>query len=170
VIERLRDDGKTIFLNSHILQEVELVCTRVAIMSQGQIRGSGRPEDLAAVSHIERVLVQTRPQESASAVADQAQILSWMAAASDGDLAADVVTSQNGQVSITFDAVNQTVIDAVIDALRRNDISISRLEVKRPTLEETFIKLVGESGDSDAPLAAQEAAIPAANDSEASRP
>ncbi|MEM6364803.1 MAG: ABC transporter ATP-binding protein, partial [Planctomycetota bacterium] len=35
VIERLRDAGKTIFLNSHILHEVEVVCTHLAIMAGG---------------------------------------------------------------------------------------------------------------------------------------
>ena len=48
IIERLRDSGKTIFLNSHILQEVELVCTRVAIMSAGRLRGIGTVDELAA--------------------------------------------------------------------------------------------------------------------------
>ena len=45
VIERLRDVGKTIFLNSHILQEVELICSRVAVLSHGKIRGAGRLEE-----------------------------------------------------------------------------------------------------------------------------
>ena len=55
VIEQLRDSGKTIFLNSHILQEVELVCTRVAIMAQGEIRGVGRIDELSGAHQADRV-------------------------------------------------------------------------------------------------------------------
>ena len=41
LINELRDQGKTVFLNSHILQEVELVCDRVAILAGGQLQGIG---------------------------------------------------------------------------------------------------------------------------------
>lgn len=46
VIERLRDDGKTIFVNSHILQEVELVCDRVAVLAKGKLRALGTIDQL----------------------------------------------------------------------------------------------------------------------------
>ncbi len=51
LITLLRDQGKTVFLNSHILQEVELVCDRVAILVSGQLRGVGRPRDLTEQFH-----------------------------------------------------------------------------------------------------------------------
>ena len=43
---RLRDEGKTIFLNSHILQEVELVCDRVAILDKGELKYCGPVADV----------------------------------------------------------------------------------------------------------------------------
>lgn len=46
VIERLRAAGKTIFLNSHILHEVELVCTHLAIMAHGEVLASGSLDEL----------------------------------------------------------------------------------------------------------------------------
>ena len=48
VIEELRDRGKTIFLNSNILQEVEMVCDRVAILAKGLLRGLGTTEELTS--------------------------------------------------------------------------------------------------------------------------
>lgn len=42
----LKSRGKSIFLNSHILQEVELVCDRVAVMASGQVRGVGTIDEL----------------------------------------------------------------------------------------------------------------------------
>ena len=46
LIRSLRAEGVTIFLNSHLLGEVELVCDRVAIVDRGRVVRSGRPADL----------------------------------------------------------------------------------------------------------------------------
>ncbi len=46
ILLELKSRGKTIFLNSHILQEVELVCDRVAIMARGKVRACGTIDEL----------------------------------------------------------------------------------------------------------------------------
>ncbi len=45
LILRLRGEGKTVFMNTHILSDVEMVCDRVAILVHGQIRWEGRVEE-----------------------------------------------------------------------------------------------------------------------------
>jgi ABC-2 type transport system ATP-binding protein len=47
IIQRLKNEGKTVFFSSHELGEVETVCDRVAIMHQGELRVLGRVDDLA---------------------------------------------------------------------------------------------------------------------------
>jgi ABC-2 type transport system ATP-binding protein len=47
LILRLREQGKTVFMNTHILHDVELVCDRVAIIARGQIRYEGTIQDFA---------------------------------------------------------------------------------------------------------------------------
>jgi ABC-2 type transport system ATP-binding protein len=46
LILRLRREGKTVFMNTHILSDVEMVCDRVAILVEGRIRYEGSSEDL----------------------------------------------------------------------------------------------------------------------------
>jgi ABC-2 type transport system ATP-binding protein len=46
IIQRLRDEGKTVFFSSHELGEVETVCDRVAIINQGELKVEGRVSDL----------------------------------------------------------------------------------------------------------------------------
>jgi ABC-2 type transport system ATP-binding protein len=46
IIQRLKDEGKTVFFSSHELGEVETVCDRVAIVSQGELKIEGRVSDL----------------------------------------------------------------------------------------------------------------------------
>jgi ABC-2 type transport system ATP-binding protein len=50
LILRLRTDGKTVFMNTHILHDVEMVCDRVAIIVEGRIRYQGHIEDFLADS------------------------------------------------------------------------------------------------------------------------
>ncbi len=46
VIIRLKDEGKTVFLSSHILQDIEMICDRVAILVEGQIINQGALQDM----------------------------------------------------------------------------------------------------------------------------
>lgn len=51
IIQRLRDEGKTVFFSSHELGEVETVCDRVAIMHQGDLKAEGTVQALTAQHH-----------------------------------------------------------------------------------------------------------------------
>src|SRR5690349_18007236 len=46
IIQRLKNEGKTVFFSSHELGEVETICDRVAILNQGRLKVEGRVEDL----------------------------------------------------------------------------------------------------------------------------
>lgn len=48
IILRLRDEGKTVFLCSHILQDIEMICDRVAIIVEGRIINQGKLQDLVS--------------------------------------------------------------------------------------------------------------------------
>ena len=51
IIQRLKDQGKTVFFSSHELGEVETVCDRVAILNQGELKVAGRVHDLVEQYH-----------------------------------------------------------------------------------------------------------------------
>jgi len=46
IVTRLKEEGKTVFLSSHILQDIEMICDRVAIIVNGEIISQGRLSDL----------------------------------------------------------------------------------------------------------------------------
>ena len=48
IIQRLKNEGKTVFFSSHELGEVETVCDRVAIINQGELKAAGRVSELVA--------------------------------------------------------------------------------------------------------------------------
>jgi ABC-2 type transport system ATP-binding protein len=60
IIQRLKDQGKTVFFASHELGEVETVCDRVAILHEGRLRVEGRVDDLIRryECHLEQIFLK----------------------------------------------------------------------------------------------------------------
>jgi ABC-2 type transport system ATP-binding protein len=60
---RCRAEGKTIFLSSHLLSEIELVCDRVAIISRGRVLRAGRLDDLRRSTDESEIVIRAVPQD-----------------------------------------------------------------------------------------------------------
>ena len=128
ILQQLRDEGRTIFLNSHLLQEVELVCDRVAIMDQGTLRFVGSIDEL------------TPTEETQLTVDCLGSIDKITSALSDHQILA---TKSNGdRHSFVIAAPDQATIDRIVDQLRSVEISIAALHERRFTLEDAFLRLV----------------------------
>ena len=67
IIQRLKNEGKTVFFSSHELGEVETVCDRVAIINQGELKTEGRVADLIEQhqANLERVFLNIIGYQSA---------------------------------------------------------------------------------------------------------
>jgi ABC-2 type transport system ATP-binding protein len=121
---KLKEQGKTIFLNSHLLSEVELISDRVAIMNKGTILRIGTVADLTDTKH-----------EYIIKIAGEAQ-----AAAGNVTNFASVVSSEKDQIVLRVDSVAQ--LNQVIDALRKAMVDISEIAPRRESLEEAFMTLI----------------------------
>lgn len=137
VIEQLKARGKTVFLNSHILQEVELVCDRVAILAQGQLRGLGTTKELAARFHQNLSILVTfvlqGDEQKIRSVLSQRMLKSF-------DVARNPMTGDKNEFTAQIEVLKQSEIDETVDQLRDVDASIIRLEPFRASLEDVFIK------------------------------
>lgn len=133
----LKQQGKTIFLNSHILQEVELVCDRVAILVRGTLRGIGTPHELT--QQLQGAL-DARLKIEVCCTREQIERLSR-----ESVIAAEPLPDERW--SIVAHANSQADVDRLIDLARRLEISIVKLERTRPSLEEVFLSMVGQSED-----------------------
>lgn len=126
VIARLKDEGKTIFLNSHLLSELEMVSDRVAILLQGQVRTQGTMSEL----------IESRANYCIDVEeTDQTGVLSEIAARA----SVSVAPSGCGLILPTTDA---TDAQPVIDALRAHGMTITRCAINKPSLEDLFIEAV----------------------------
>lgn len=142
ILARLRDEGRTVFLNSHLLSELEMVCDRVAILVQGVVSSQGTIEELTR--HSRRYEVEVAPGSEAGAGEAVA------ASGAGARLAGGVITIE------TDDAAR---VQPVIDALRSRGVVIRAVRPVRSSLEDLFMQAVTDpsTGRALAPGAASAA-------------
>jgi ABC-2 type transport system ATP-binding protein len=145
LIEKIRSDGKSVFLNSHILQEVELICDRVAIMAHGEIKAIGAIDEL-----IDRHSQDNRIGLRLEVVGDESDCRSLFVGADVKSIEAMRRSEWNGEskerlrFSVNLSVESQLQVDHWIDRLRKADISLLEMERKRIRLEEIFLQLVAK--------------------------
>lgn len=124
IMTQLKQQGTTIFLNSHLLGEVELICDRVAILQRGELVREG---DIATLTRQRGLFVvglapgQTLPRDAVTGLG--------YTVAKSGDL---------WEVGLMDD---QT-IDPLVDLIRAQGLNLRHLVEKRQTLEELFVATV----------------------------
>ena len=166
IIRELQTRGVTIFLNSHLLQEVEMICERVAILDKGQLRYCGPVSTIG-----EFIQAGGSPAGASTTGVNTASQTGKIEFELLGDLnkikqCFDAVTftksESNTENAVLFTAaitpgaagkpttvaipiVTQPKIDGLVDALRAAGISIVALQPRRVSLEDAFLSLVDES-------------------------
>ncbi len=129
VIERLREEGKTVFLTTHYLDEAERLCDRVAIMDEGRIIALGRPKDLIAEHFQEKAL------EIPLAGLDDVTFFEDLPGVARIQRDEDVVTLYTQDLAQTFLALSR-----LSEAW---GISLRNMVVREATLEDVFLRLTG---------------------------
>lgn len=124
IMQRLKDEGKTIFLNSHLLGEVELICDRVGILQRGLLIREGDIADLTQQRGLFLIGLAAGQAFPHQEVHDKGYRVNQR-----GDLWEVELTDGQG-------------IDPVVDLLRSRGLSIRHLVEKRRSLEDLFMATV----------------------------
>jgi ABC-2 type transport system ATP-binding protein len=135
ILGRLKSQGKTVFLNSHLLQEIELVCDRVAILGQGKLR---RMDSVEAIRRL------TSPEAVFTLRSDEGNVRRVL----NGRTVLDSQRVDSEHIRVLVEAPDQIVLDACIDALRQAGISIATVSRRQLTLEQAFLELIQGDGQS----------------------
>jgi ABC-2 type transport system ATP-binding protein len=124
-IRELADEhGKTVFLSSHLLGEIEQVCDRVAIINLGEVVREGAVEDL--LSDKTYLRIEAQPLDKASAVLSE----HW--------------TVAKNEHSLTVYAAHDD-IPHVVRRLVERDVDVFHVAAERQSLEEYFLSVVQEA-------------------------
>lgn len=125
IIVALRDRGTTVFLNSHLLSEVQQVCDRVAVVERGRVVASGTMQELLGSGEV-RIRVTDLDEAGMQAIAPFGTA-SWS-----GDL-------------LTVVGVTPEKVPDLVAELVRLGARVHSVERGRQTLEERFIQLLDHS-------------------------
>ena len=124
ILVGLKRRGKTIFISSHILSEVESVCDRVAIVQGGELKRMGTLQELSG-GHITLLRVRTLP----------AAVIEALAATG-----AEVTLARDGA---TIRCRDEPLRLAVTQVLQQHGVEIVQMEAEAQSLEEIFLSAIG---------------------------
>jgi ABC-2 type transport system ATP-binding protein len=118
LIISLRDANKTVFFSSHILQDVEMICDRVAIIKQGRLVSAGRLDELIS-SSVKWIEVSYRGQV--------------------GDGAPLEIISDDGDVCLVR-VPDVDALSVLLDRLRQSGAQVLSVWPRRDSLEDLFMR------------------------------
>jgi ABC-2 type transport system ATP-binding protein len=128
VIEKIKAEGRTVFLTTHYMDEAERLCDRVAIIDQGKIIAMGTPRELVQTHFAEQALEFVIKPE-------QAEIVKNI-------LPASSRLELEGELATVYTKEVPEAIEALL-SLTGNGFRLARFTVRSATLEDVFLKLTG---------------------------
>jgi ABC-2 type transport system ATP-binding protein len=133
LVQELAGDGATVFLSSHLLSEVEQICTHAGVMSKGRLLTQGTLKELRRAG-------RSRLRVEVDNLAKARAVLGRMGLADvDVDTAAGVLSAPlDGQLP---ELCNRELVLA--------GVAVRALSAERPSLEDWYVALTGEGFDVD---------------------
>jgi ABC-2 type transport system ATP-binding protein len=130
LVRGIRDRGKTVFMTTHLMEEAERLCDRVAILEHGRVIDIDSPAGLVARHCPERsVVVQTT-----DAGADEAF----------GNIPGVRAVTRKGE-RVAIDGTGERLVTDIIGCISEHRIDVAEFRTVLPTLEDVFLKLTGHS-------------------------
>jgi ABC-2 type transport system ATP-binding protein len=130
LVRGIRERGKTVFLTTHLMEEAERLCDRVAIIEHGRIIDIDSPERLVARHCPERIVVLATDDPFAE---DRFRAIPGIEAVIRADLRFNI----RGR--------GDDLVTEVIHCLSENRIRVTDFRTILPNLEDVFLKLTGHS-------------------------
>lgn len=130
-ILRMREDGHTVVLTTHYIEEAQKLCDRLAIIDHGRIIATGTPGELIDRSQaLTRVTVQTARPLDLQRVRELASV--------------QEAAAENEAVQLKARSASRAVSD-VVNLLVSQGNELVDLQIQRPSLEDVFIELTGST-------------------------
>jgi ABC-2 type transport system ATP-binding protein len=130
IIRTLREAGKTVVLNSHLLSEVEMVCDRVAIINRGQVAAVGPIRELVGEDLAVELVIDGCRDDAEALLARYGTVR-------------EIVADGPERQKVRLEVQDDDAIAAVIGELVRAGIRVYSATPIQATLEELFFDIVG---------------------------
>jgi ABC-2 type transport system ATP-binding protein len=119
-----KEHGITVFLSSHLLNEIEQIATHIAIIHNGVLLFQGEPGELQKQKHQHLIVEVDRPDEALAVLAKNG----WKA-------------ERNGDRRLSVQASNKTDTGKIGDLIIRNSLTLYHLSLTESSLEDLFLEL-----------------------------
>jgi ABC-2 type transport system ATP-binding protein len=133
IIEELRAEGVTVFLNSHLLGEVEATCDRVAFVKHGRVVAERRLTDPALATDLELRVAPALDRGG------WREILEGLSRFGSG-------VAQPRPDLIALRIESEAAVPAIVSWLVQQGVRIHAVQPRRKSLEEAFLEVIGEDG------------------------
>ena len=130
LVRGIRDRGKTVLMTTHLMEEAERLCDRVAIIEHGKIIDMGSPAELVA---------RHCPTRTVVLATDNALARERLRAIP----SVEIVTCQDSR--FTIQGRGDDFVTEVIQCLFENRMRVTDFRTVLPNLEDVFLKLTGRS-------------------------
>lgn len=139
IIQKLKEQGKTIVLTTHMMEEAEELCSKVAIMDHGKIIALGSPSQLVKQVKMENTITVIPDKSSPELLAKIKNIVGVKTA----------YTSQEAhEVRETLKVITDSpddILPEVVSTIVKFGTKVLSVQLSRVTLEDVFITLTGRS-------------------------
>jgi ABC-2 type transport system ATP-binding protein len=138
IIRGFREQGRTVLLTTHYMDEAERLCDRVAIVDQGRVIALGSPRDLIASLGGEHVIeLMAGANSSPLKVEDLSGLPAVTTARTEGDRFVLTVTEPH------------VALPAILQRLEERHAPLTNLSTRHASLEDVFVKLAGRHLDDE---------------------
>jgi ABC-2 type transport system ATP-binding protein len=141
-IRRLAEEGMAVFVSSHLLSEIQLLCDRVAIIGRGRVLAVGKVDELIQANR-SYVVWELEPQEPGERMLHSAAGVSVVNEA--GSVLDDTIMAGiRGQAIVT--QMQPELIPGLVQRLVQEGVRVEAVQKVNPTLEQLFLEMTeGES-------------------------
>ncbi|MFN5119534.1 MAG: ATP-binding cassette domain-containing protein [Cyanobacteriota bacterium] len=139
VLRQLRDQGTTVLLSSHYLEEVDALADRLAIIESGRVIAEGPPAELKAALGGDRVTLRVREFSDAAEASKVQQLLQ----ACEG--VRQVVVNRAQGYSLNLVVENEGVVDRLRRQLEEARLPVFALAQSRPSLDDVYLQATGRT-------------------------
>jgi len=140
IILRMRDNGKTVVISTHYMDEAQLLCDRICLMDQGKIIALDTPRNLISNMNSESAVEFRIPEELNWHDDQKEQLLSELQTLS----GVRIAEFRKDTYVLYTDDLQQTLTD-FIEHCKAQDIQFADLLTRTATLEDVFIHMTGRS-------------------------
>jgi len=150
LVRGIRERGKTVFLTTHLMEEAERLCDRVAILEHGRIIDIDSPENLVKRHCPERTVVLATDDGSAgerfrAIPRVEAVVCGNAPSNASGDACGNSSGKSGNGSQFTIRGRGDDLVTEVIHCLSENRIRVTDFRTILPNLEDVFLKLTGHS-------------------------